>query len=162
MKRRTSIRARAATEDPGALASSSRLLRPGLKRKTDKIDARHIATLIKNGDHKPSLVPDDWAMTCRLLTRLRYRTVGTISRLKLLVWSRLGPLWPEYETLFRSPFCNTSRRLLQTTPAPDDVVRMDPQALTALVRKTSRGRYGPEQAERIRQSAACTVGTRRG
>jgi transposase len=132
------------------------------KRKTDKIDARHIATLIKNGEHKPALVPDDFAMTCRLLTRLRYRTGGTISRLKLLVGSRLALVWPEYETLFRNVFCRTSRRLLQAAPSPDDVLALDREELAELVQKTSRGRYGPEQAERIRQSACCTVGTRRG
>jgi len=132
------------------------------KRKTDKIDARHIATLIKNGEHKPALVPDDFAMTCRLVTRLRYRTVGTIARLKVLLESRLLPIWPEYETLFRNLFCHTSRRLLRVAPAPDDVLALDLKDLTDLVRTTSRGRYGSEHAERIRRCAAATVGIRRG
>jgi transposase len=132
------------------------------KRKTDKIDARHIATLIKNGEHRPALVPDDFAMSCRQLTRLRYRTVGNISRLKLLLWSRLGPLWPEYETLFGDTFCKTSRRLLLTAPTPDDVLAMGREALVELIDKTSRGRYRPVLADRIRESAAHTIGSRRG
>ncbi|MBD3404243.1 IS110 family transposase [candidate division GN15 bacterium] len=132
------------------------------KSKTDKIDARHIATLIKNGEHRPALIPGNFAMTCRQLTRLRYRTVGNISRLKLLVWSRLGPVWPEYETLFGNSFCKTSRRLLLTAPTPDDVLAMDRDELAELVYKTSRGRYRPALADRIRESAAHTIGTRRG
>lgn len=132
------------------------------KRKTDQIDARHIATLIKNGEHKPALVPDDLAMTCRQLTRLRYRTVATIARLKVLLQSRLFPIWPEYETMFRNLFCHTSRRLLRAAPSPDDVLALDPQELADLVRSASRGRYGAEQAERLRRSAADTAGIRRG
>lgn len=132
------------------------------KRKTDKIDARHIATLIKNGEHRPALIPNDFAMSCRQLTRLRYRTVGTISRLKLLLWSRLGPVWPEYEALFRNAFCKTSRRLLLTAPTPDEVLAMNREALVELIDKTSRGRYGPDLADRLRESAAHTIGTRRG
>jgi transposase len=132
------------------------------KRKTDKIDARHIANLIKNSDHRPALIPGDFAMTCRQLTRLAYRTGNTVTRLKLQFRSRLGPVWPEYETLFRHPFGKTSRRLLQTAPTPDDVRTLDRAALVELLQKTSRGRFGPDLADRIRDSASSTIGTRRG
>lgn len=132
------------------------------KRKTDKIEARHIAMLLKNGEHKVTLVPDDFAMTCRQLTRLRYKLVGQGAQLKQLLWSRLHPIWPEYETLFTNPFCKTGRKLLVTVPSPVDVLSLDKQALIELIRKTSRGRYGPAQAEKIRQTAESTVGTRRG
>ena len=64
------------------------------KRKTDRIDARHIARLLKNGGHKVALVPGDFAMTCRQLTRLRYKLIGQVGRLKQLLWSRLHPCRP--------------------------------------------------------------------
>jgi transposase len=57
------------------------------KCKTDKVDARHIATLIKNGDYKPALVPGPLAMTCRQLTRLRMRLIQQNAMLKQLIWS---------------------------------------------------------------------------
>lgn len=132
------------------------------KSKTDKIDARHIARLLKNGEHKRTIVPGDLAMTCRQLTRLRYRLIGHVARLKLWLWSRLHPVWPEYETLLANPFCKTGRTLLMTAPTPDDVLALGPQELTELIRRTSRGRYGPTLAEKTRQAARQTVGTRRG
>lgn len=132
------------------------------KLKTDKVDARHIATLIKNGEHRPALIPESFAMTCRQLTRLHYRTVGNVSRLKLLLWSRLGPVWPEYETLFGDSFCKTSRQLLLTAPTPDDILALDRDELIDLIRQTSRGKLGSALADRIRESAAGTIGTRRG
>lgn len=132
------------------------------KSQTDKIDARHIATLVKNGEHRPALVPGECAMTCRQLTRLRYTLIRQIARIKQLVWSRLHPVWPEYEPLFADPFGKTSRKLLMTAPTPADLLALSDQELNELIRKTSRGKFGPARACKIRQAAAYTVGMRRG
>ena len=132
------------------------------KSKTDKIDAGHIATLIKNGEHRPALVPGELAMACRHLTRLRYAMTRQGARIKQQLWARLHPVWPEYESLFATPFCATGRKLLTTAPTPQDVLAMDQQELVELIRKTSRGKYGPAQARKVRQAAADSVGTRRG
>jgi transposase len=132
------------------------------KCKTDKIDARRVARLLKTGEYRVSLVPGDFAMTCRHLTRQRCRLVGQRSRIKLWLRSRLEPIWPEYEALMANPFCKTGRTLLMTAPAPEDVIRLGREELAELVRKTSRGRFGPAKAEQIWQAARNTVGTRRG
>jgi len=132
------------------------------KCKTDKIDAGHIATLIKNGEQRPALVPGELAMTCRQLTRLRYALAHQGTRIKLLLWSRLHPVWPEYEALFATPFCATGRKLLATAPTPGDALAMDIEELTELIRKTSRGKYGARQADKVRQAAAHSVGMQRG
>ncbi|MCX6072650.1 MAG: IS110 family transposase [Chloroflexi bacterium] len=55
------------------------------KSKTDRLDAHHIATLLKNGEYRPALVPGELAMTCRQLARLRYALIRQSSRLKQLV-----------------------------------------------------------------------------
>lgn len=132
------------------------------KCKTDRVDAGHIATLIKNGEHRPALVPGELAMSCRQLTRLRYSLVRCGARLKQLLWSRLHPVWPEYEKLFAAPFGKTGRKLLMTAPTPTDVLALDPEELTGLIRKASRGKFGPLQTEQIRQAATRSVGMRRG
>jgi transposase len=132
------------------------------KRKTDKVEAGNIAALVKNGEHKPALVPGDFAMSCRQLTRLRYRLIHQGAQLKQLLWSRLYPVWPEYETLFAAPFGKTGRKLLRVAPTPQDVLALHADELTELVCKTSRGKHGPRKANEIRQSAAHSVGTQRG
>jgi transposase len=131
-------------------------------RKTDRIEARHIAQLLKNGDHKVSLVPGDFAMTCRQLTRLRYKLIRQGTQLKQFLWSRLHPVWPEYESLLANPFCKTGQKLLMTAPTPGDVLALGRDELAELVRKTSRGKYANTKAEEIWQAAQHTVGTRRG
>ncbi len=132
------------------------------KCKTDKVDAIHIATLIKNGDYKAALIPSELAMTCRQLSRLRYRLVEQRARLKQFIWSRLQPVWPEYEALFSNPFCATGKALLYTAPLPKDVLELGKEQLSELIRKASRGRYGTQQADKVWQSAINSAGMQRG
>ena len=131
------------------------------KSKTDRMDAHHIAILLKNGEYRPALVPGDLAMTCRQLTRLRYALVRQTSRLKQLIGSRLQPVWPEYEGLFIDPFAPTSRTLLALAPTPPDVLAMDPQALTDTLRKASRGKFAAVKAQQVLAAADHSVGMRR-
>jgi transposase len=132
------------------------------KTQTDRIDAQHIAVLLKNGEHRPTLIPSELGMTCRHLTRLHHTMVRQASRIKQLIWAKLHPVWPEYEDLFATPFCKTGRTLLNTAPTPQDVLAMPPEDLTELIRKTSRGKYGAAQADKVRQAAENSVGMRRG
>ena len=130
--------------------------------KTDKIDTEPIAVLLKNGDYKPALVPGDLAFTCRQLTRLRYSLIAQGARFKQVLWSRLHPVWPEYEGLFADPFGPTGRRLLQVAPIPRDILAMSQETLTDLLQKASRSKHGPSKAQEIRQAATNSVGMKRG
>jgi transposase len=132
------------------------------KTQTDRIDAHHIAVLLKNGEHRPALIPGELGMTCRQLTRLYHTMVHQASRIKQLIWSKLHPVWPEYEELFATPFCKTGRVLLNTAPTPQDVLVMPREDLINLIHKTSRGKYSTAQADKVRQAAENSVGMRRG
>jgi transposase len=137
--------------------------RKGIRKcQTDKIDARHIATLVKNGEHRPALVPGELAMTCRQLTRLRYDLIHRAARIKQTLWSRVHPVWPEYESLFKDPLGKTGQKLLMQAPTPADVLSLPEPELSELLRKASRGKFGSAQAAKVRQSAADTVGMHRG
>ncbi len=132
------------------------------KTQTDRIDAHHIAVLLKNGEQRPALIPGELGMTCRQLTRLYHTMVRQASRIKQLIWARLHPVWPEYEDLFATPFCKTGRTLLNAAPTPQDVLALPREGLLDLIRKTSRNKYGPAQADKVRQAAEKSVGTHRG
>jgi transposase len=132
------------------------------KTQTDRIDAHHIAVLLKNGEHRPALIPGELGLTCRRLTRLQHGMVNQQSRIKRILWAQLHPVWPEYEPLFATPFCKTGRTLLNTAPTPQDVLALSREDLVDLIRKTSRGKYGSLQADKIRQAAEKSVGTHRG
>jgi transposase len=132
------------------------------KCKTDKYDAFHIANLLRSGQYKAAVVPGELAMTCRLLTRLRYRMVRQSAMIKQLVNSRLHPVWPEYEGLFSNTFGTTSMELLKTAPTPKELLELDVDDLSERIRKASRGRFGPAHTQRLLHSAKNSVGMQRG
>lgn len=132
------------------------------KCKTDKHDAFHIANLLRAGQYKAAVIPDELAMTCRQITRLRYRIVKQGAMIKQLVHSKLHPAWPEYEGLFSDNFGKASMKLLQTASTPKELMEMDPDDLSELIHKASRGRFGPAQIQKILHSAQNSVGMQRG
>ncbi|MEI8189883.1 MAG: IS110 family transposase [candidate division NC10 bacterium] len=132
------------------------------KSKTDRIDAQYIAMVLKRGLGAPALVPSELGMTCRQLTRLRYALIRQSSQIKNLTWSRLQPVWPEYEGLFTDPFGPTSRALLAAAPTPADLLAMDPDRLGQLVRRASHGRFTQAKAADIIACAKDSAGMRRG
>jgi len=132
------------------------------KHKSDPRDAVHIATLVKNGEGKPAIVPDDLAMTCRQLTRLWYALSKQRARIKQLIHARLECVWPEFETYLSKPFCSTGRALLRAAQTPQDLLAINPDTLVELLRKASRNQLGFATAEHIRSSAQTSVGMRRG
>ena len=132
------------------------------KCKTDKHDAFHIANLLRMDQYKAAVVPDELAMTCRQLTRIRYRIVKQTSMTKQLVHSRLHPAWPEYDGFFSNTFGVTSMKLLKTVSTPKEMIESDFDEISEVVRKASRGRFGSVHTQRILQSAKNSVGMQRG
>jgi len=88
--------------------------------------------------------------------------IHTITRTKQLLWSRIHPVWPEYEPLFADPFGSTGRQLLHRAPTPRDVLTLPENELAEFVRKTSRGKYGPIKTNEILLAAQNSVGMQRG
>jgi len=132
------------------------------KCKTDKYDAFHIANLLRTGQYKAALVPGELAMTCRQLTRLRYKLVGQTSVIKQLVNSRLHPAWPEYEGFFSNKFGTTSMKLLKAASTPRELLELNFDDLGDLIRKASNGRFGPAHTQKILETAKNSIGMQRG
>ena len=132
------------------------------KCKTDKYDAAHIAQLIRSGNYKPAAIPSEKAMTCRQLTRLRYSMIQQQTRIKQLLWSKLHPIWPEYEPLFANPFGTTARAVLRIASTPEGILEIDHDDLSEMIRSTSRGKLGQIKAQEIRDAAEKSVGMQRG
>jgi len=132
------------------------------KTKTDKVDAGHIATLLKNGDFKPALIPGELGMTCRQLARLWHALRQQRARVKQLIQAKLECIWPEFETHFTNPLCATACAILRVAPAPQHLLAMPQEALVQLIEKTSRKRLGANLAQRLWSSAQNSIGMRRG
>jgi transposase len=132
------------------------------KTKTDKKDAYHIATLVKNGDFLRTVIPGDVATTCRQLTRLWFALRCQRTRLGQLIGSTLEWLWPEFEGHFADPLCATAQAVLRLAPSPQALCAVDLPTLTTLIETTSRRKLGEDLARRLLESARTSVGMRRG
>lgn len=132
------------------------------KTQTDKVDARHIATLLKNGDWRPAIIPGELAMTCRQLSRLWYALSRQRARLKQLIGSKLDWVWPEFELQFADPLCVTARAILRAAATPAELLKLPEPALTQLITKASRQKLGAELVARLRNAAAQSIGMTRG
>jgi transposase len=132
------------------------------KAKTDKVDSRHIAVLMKNGDYRPALIPGELGMTCRQLTRLWYSLGLQRARTKQLIHAKLECIWPEFEAHFADPLCVTARAILQVAPTPQELLRLGDESLVELIEKASRKKLGADLAQRLRLCAQSSIGMRRG
>ena len=132
------------------------------KTHTDKVDARRIAHLLKSGDYRRSLVPEDLGMTCRQLSRLLYALVRQRARLKQLIGCKLDWLWPEFENQLADPLGPTGRAILHAACTPAELLAVPEPTLLELIQKASRKKLGADLAQRLRGCAQNSIGMRRG
>lgn len=130
--------------------------------KTDPIDARKIAQLLRVGELKPSHIPSADLIALRQLTRLRSDLVELLVVLKQKAIGLLDQLFPEYRNVFSNMFGATSLAVLLTAPTPEALAAMPAAALTHLLTQTSRGRFGQEKSQELQHLAANSFGVTMG
>ena len=121
------------------------------KTKTDKCDAKVIATMLFSDDSK-SYSPSSYQIQeLKSLTRHRYRMIGYRSKLKLSVTRLIDIIFPELPSFVWSIHQNSSYQLLLELPSPEDIKKCHLTHLTHILAKTSRGKYGREKALQLRE-----------
>jgi len=130
------------------------------RRKTDAIDAEWIADFVRIGGARESADPQSMPiyMELRQLSRFRFSLIDQIGDAKRRIITVLDRVFPEYEHIFSSVFIKTSRDLLKEAATAQDFADFDLQELTALLNTSSRGRFGEDEAQAIRQAARQSIG----
>jgi transposase len=75
---------------------------------------------------------------------------------------RVYILFPEFTKIFKDITCKSALYLLDNHPLPEDIVAMQPQKLTALLKKISRGRISAEKTAQLIAAARNSVGLKEG
>lgn len=128
------------------------------KTKTDKCDAKVIATMLFSDESK-SYSPSSYQIQeLKSLTRHRYRMIGYRSKLKLSVTRLIDIIFPELPDFVWSIHQNSSYQLLLELPSPEDIKMCHLTHLTHVISKASRGKYGREKALQLRELAANSIG----
>lgn len=130
--------------------------------KTDTVDARLIAEIIRRDKVPLSHIPDAAVQGLRDLTRLRADLVEQTSDVKRRVIAVLDRTFPEFAHCFRDVCGQTARAVLNEWTLPEQIAAVPTEQLTALIEQLSHGRLGAAQAQTLQEAAQHSIGVHRG
>ena len=130
------------------------------KTKTDKVDARVIASMLMSCvDLKPYTSTLYQNEELKSMTRYRFDKVSERAKLKTSVSRIVTILFPELEALVPSLHTKSVYALLSEFPSAQHIANAHLTRLTNLLSESSRGRYGKDKAIQIRDAAKRSVGS---
>jgi len=128
------------------------------KTKNDSKDSFLIAETIRIGRFSTTELADEDILSMRQLCRHRMDLVDYIADQKRKIIGVMDRVFPEYQTVFSDMFGKTSTELLNKAVTPEEILEIPTDELAALLKKSSRGRYGLEKAEQIKGLAKTSFG----
>ena len=130
------------------------------KTKTDVVDARAIARLLMSDQTlQPYSLTSYQNEELKSLTRYRADKVRERAKLKSSLRRLVVILFPELETMVSSLHSKVVYDLLREFPGASHVASAHLTRLAHLFSASSRGHYGKEDADRIRDAARRSIGT---
>ena len=128
------------------------------KTKTDKADARAIASMIMSDvSLKPYSDTVYHNEDLKSLSRYRFDKVSDRSKLKQSVSLLVNILFPELEKLVSTLHTKAVYELLSEFPGAHQVASANLKHLTALLSTASKGHFGREKANAIREAARRSI-----
>ena len=129
------------------------------KTKTDKLDARFIATMLISDNLKPYSNLSYHISELKSLVRHRFRLVEERSKFKVSLSRLVTIVFPELEKIVWSISQNSVLYLLYELPSVKDISECNLKHLTNLLKKHSCGKYSRDKAIEIRDLAKKSIGT---
>ena len=130
------------------------------KTKTDKVDAHTIAAMLLSDvnlkSYSNTLYHNE---ELKSLTRYRFDKVKERAKLKTSVARLVNILFPELEKLVSTLHMASVYELLSQYPSAKQIASVHLTKLTNLLSTASKGRYGKERAEEIRNAAKISIGS---
>jgi len=130
------------------------------KTKTDRVDARTIATMLMSGVDLKSYTDTAYHNEeLKSLTRYRFDKVKERAKLKTSVSRLVCILFPELEKLVPTLHMASVYALLSELPGAKQIANTHLTRLKSLLEDSSRGRYGRNRAMEIREAARVSIGS---
>ena len=130
------------------------------KTKTDKVDARVIASMIMScADLKPYTSTLYHNEELKSMTRYRFDKVSERAKLKTSVSRLVTILFPELEKLVPTLHMKSVYALLSEFPSAAHVASANLKRLTNLLYSASKGHYGRDKAVQLKGTAKRSIGT---
>ena len=129
------------------------------KTKTDKSDARFIATILAQSNIKPDTPVLYHHSELKSLSRRRFSLVKKRSGCKNTATALITKLFPEFLKVFTDTFGASATAVLSRYPSAKTLSVCRPSSLAKLLEKASRGRFGIDKARDLICLARSSVGT---
>ena len=130
------------------------------KTKTDRVDARTIATMLMSDVNLKSYTDTAYHNEeLKSLTRYRFDKVRERAKLKQSVSRLVTILFPELEKLVPTLHMNSVYVLLEEFPGAKQIAQANLTRLKALLSGSSKGHYKRDMAVTIRNAARASVGS---
>ena len=130
------------------------------KTKTDRVDARIIATMLMSDVDLKSYTDTAYHNEeLKSLTRYRFDKVKERAKLKISISRLVCILFPELEKLVPTLHIPSVYALLSEFPGAKQIADAHLTRLKSLLECASRGHYGREQAVEIRDAAKVSIGS---
>ena len=131
------------------------------KTKTDRVDARTIATMLMSDVDLKSYTDTSYHNEeLKSLTRYRFEKVRERAKLKQSVSRLVTILFPELEKLVPTLHMASIYALLSEFPGACQIANSHLTHLKTVLSETSQGRYGRDKAIEIRDVARKSIGSR--
>lgn len=129
------------------------------KTKTDKLDARFIATMLITENLKSYSNLSYHISELKSLVRHRFRLVQERSKFKTSLSRLITLAFPELEKIVWSTSQNSVLYLLNELPSVEQISECNLKHLTSILEKYSKGKYSRDKAIEIRELARKSIGT---
>ena len=130
------------------------------KTKTDRVDARTIATMLMSDVDLKSYTDTSYHNEeLKSLTRYRFEKVRERAKLKTSISRLVCILFPELEKLVPTLHMASVYALLSEFPGAKQIASAHLTRLTNLLYEASKGHYGREKAVEIRDAARNSIGS---
>jgi transposase len=125
--------------------------------KTDKIDAKTIANMLRFGNAPQTDYSDKQRLELREYVRFYLKLTNEKTNLKKRFRRNLHLVFPGYDQVFKNVFTRTSKEILSQSPTPDDILEMGEAKLLELMKKASNNHIGKEKATELIAIAQDTI-----
>ena len=130
------------------------------RTKTDRIDARTIATMLMSDVDLKSYTGTAYHNEeLKSLTRYRFDKVKERAKLKQSVSRLVTILFPELEKLVPTLHMASVYALLSEFPGARQISTVHLTHLKSILEDASKGRYGRDMAVKLRDAARCSIGS---
>lgn len=124
------------------------------KTKTDSVDSKIIADVIRIGQYSETQLADDKIISLRDLSRQRFFLVDMASDLKRKIIAMMDRIFPEYQDFFSDMFGRTSIQVMKECTSPEQLLEIPTEKLTQLLKKASRGHFAEDKARELKKLAS--------